>query len=211
MKKKLFLMLMIFLCSFSASADVVSLDSGKTMEGLITKLTDTGITLNIEKKTYGIPYNQIKEIRESIGGAASNSAYIKEAQSFVLQIQEKEKERVAARPQPVPEKKIEIYIAAPQVDSSSSGYAPPINLSSASKKSNQVDVYVTSWCPYCQKLIAFLHENKIAHRSYDIEKDSSANEAYRQYGGRGVPLTVVGDQVIRGYNPSAILAAVRSK
>ncbi len=35
----------------------------------------------------------------------------------------------------------------------------------------RVDIYVTSWCPYCKKAMAYLRKNNIAFTAYDIDKD----------------------------------------
>jgi glutaredoxin len=37
-----------------------------------------------------------------------------------------------------------------------------------------LDVYMTSWCPDCRRTLAWLKENGIAFRSFDIDKDSAA-------------------------------------
>jgi predicted esterase/glutaredoxin len=73
-----------------------------------------------------------------------------------------------------------------------------------------VELFVTSWCGYCRKLESWMAENKIKHKIYDIEKDSNGRKLYNQLGGTGsVPMTRVGKEVIMGYNPGAIKAALK--
>jgi len=72
-----------------------------------------------------------------------------------------------------------------------------------------VDVYVTSWCGYCRKLEGFLKSNRIPYKRHDIEKSSSARRAHLKLGGGGIPVTKVGSEVIRGYNPDAILRSLK--
>lgn len=64
----------------------------------------------------------------------------------------------------------------------------------------KVEIYVTSWCPYCAKTKAYFEGKGIAYSAYDIEKDPTARMRYMKYGQRGVPLVVIGDTVIPGYS-----------
>lgn len=77
----------------------------------------------------------------------------------------------------------------------------------ASAKS--VTLYATSWCGYCAKTRSFLAEQGIPYVEHDIEKSSDSRRAYEALGGRGVPLLTIGDQVVRGYDPQGIRAALR--
>ena len=69
----------------------------------------------------------------------------------------------------------------------------------------KVILYATSWCGYCKKTREFLNENSIPFYEYDIEKSSVGYDQYRAIGGRGVPVLLVKQNVIRGYNPDEIL------
>jgi mycoredoxin len=70
----------------------------------------------------------------------------------------------------------------------------------------KVEVFMTSWCGYCGKMIRFLDEKGIHYTAYDIEKDKSAEAIYRRLGGRGVPVVRVGSHVVHGYDPEGVLA-----
>ncbi len=72
--------------------------------------------------------------------------------------------------------------------------------------SKNVEVFMTSWCGYCKKMIRFLNEKGISYIAHDIEKDSAAARAYKELGGRGVPVVRVGSHVVRGYNPEAVIS-----
>lgn len=63
-----------------------------------------------------------------------------------------------------------------------------------------VQIYTTESCGYCKKAKAHMQEKGIQYVEYDVEKDESARDAFRKYGGRGVPLMVVGEKVIHGYD-----------
>ena len=76
---------------------------------------------------------------------------------------------------------------------------------------DKVDIFVTSWCPYCKKLERFLKQNDIAYTRYDVETDTKGNELFYELGGEGVPLARVNSKIIHGYDPEAIKAALSSK
>ena len=71
--------------------------------------------------------------------------------------------------------------------------------------SKRVEFYMTSWCPYCQKMEMFLKKNKIQYKKFNIEYDAKAQKKFLELGGRGVPLVRVEDRIISGYNPQAVL------
>lgn len=79
----------------------------------------------------------------------------------------------------------------------------------ASAAGRRAEIFVTSWCPYCQKLERYLQTRNIPYVRYDVEKNKKANETYRQLGGGGVPLTRVGSKVIAGYQPEEIMRALK--
>ncbi len=63
-----------------------------------------------------------------------------------------------------------------------------------------VEIYVTSWCPYCVKAKAYFDAKGIAYAAYDIERDAAAAQRFQRYGQRGVPLVVIGGKAIAGYS-----------
>ena len=72
--------------------------------------------------------------------------------------------------------------------------------------SANVEVFITSWCGYCKKMVRFLNEKGIPYTAYDIEKDSAAARTYRELGGNGVPVVRVGSHVVHGYSPEAVMS-----
>ncbi|BDV42021.1 NrdH-like redox domain-containing protein [Geotalea uraniireducens] len=75
----------------------------------------------------------------------------------------------------------------------------------AGRYNGTVELYVTSWCGYCKKMERFLKEQGIPYVAYDVEQDRAAHERFIQLGGSGVPLARVGQRVVNGYNPEAVL------
>ena len=75
---------------------------------------------------------------------------------------------------------------------------------------NEVILYATEWCGYCQKTRELFDANDISYVEYDIEKSYKYAEEHRRLGGRGVPLLKINGHVIHGYRPQLILVAVNS-
>ena len=77
------------------------------------------------------------------------------------------------------------------------------------KGPDKVDLYLTSWCPYCRKLENFLNDHHIVYTRHDIEADPASAEEFGDLGGEGVPLTRIGNKVIYGYDPEKVLQALK--
>ncbi len=85
----------------------------------------------------------------------------------------------------------------------------PLPAASSDAPSKKVEVFVTDWCGYCRKLESFLKKNNIEFTRYNVEKDIKGKLLYSQIkGANGVPVTRIGDEIVYGYDPDAILAAV---
>lgn len=68
----------------------------------------------------------------------------------------------------------------------------------------EVVLYATEWCAYCKRAREFFAANNIRYVEHDIEKSSVALDEHRRLGGNGVPLILVGDEVIKGYSEQAL-------
>ncbi|MCB0339953.1 MAG: glutaredoxin family protein [Bdellovibrionales bacterium] len=75
--------------------------------------------------------------------------------------------------------------------------------------SAKVEIFIASWCPYCKQLEQFLSKQGIRYTRYDVEKSSIGKSIYNKLGGGGVPVVRIGETVIRGYNPDAVLATLK--
>jgi len=74
-----------------------------------------------------------------------------------------------------------------------------------------VELYTTSWCPYCKDARNFFRSRGIYFSEYDIEKDEEAARRKNELdGGRGVPFAVICDQKIRGFSTIAYERALAS-
>ncbi|WP_432741956.1 glutaredoxin family protein [Methylobacter sp. G7] len=86
----------------------------------------------------------------------------------------------------------------------------PIDKNNQPAAAPQVDIYVTSWCPYCKKAMAFLRKNDVAFNVYDIEQDIDAATRKKTLdpGYSGIPLAVVNGTTIRGFSDAAYQQAL---
>ncbi len=76
------------------------------------------------------------------------------------------------------------------------------------KQVQEVEIYVSPSCADCPKLERFLRQNKIKFKKYDIVKDQKAFERFDQLGaGSKLPVTKIGNRIIKGVQPDAILQA----
>lgn len=68
----------------------------------------------------------------------------------------------------------------------------------------EVILYGTSWCGYCAATRKFFEENGIRYTELDVEKTNEGYAGHKKLGGGGVPLIVVGDQVLHGYSEAEL-------
>lgn len=73
----------------------------------------------------------------------------------------------------------------------------------------KVVLYGTDWCGYCAKTRAYFKENKIDFVDLDIEKSPEAKKAHAELGGGGVPVVLIGNRKIQGFNAGALEAALK--
>ncbi len=66
--------------------------------------------------------------------------------------------------------------------------------------SKTVVMYSTSWCGNCKKAKRHFRNNNISFREYDIEKNEQAAREFRALKGRGVPVILIGDRRMNGFD-----------
>jgi glutaredoxin len=81
-------------------------------------------------------------------------------------------------------------------------------LNPVATKAQQVTLYSTSWCSYCAKARSYFQQAGVAVIEQDIERSAAAHHRFKQLGGSGVPLIVIDDKVLHGFNPSDIRRAL---
>jgi glutaredoxin len=92
---------------------------------------------------------------------------------------------------------------------------PPVvsQLSTASpvgtSASRRVRLLSTTWCGYCKRAAAFLRARGTPFEELDVEKSIQGKREYDVLGGRGVPIIMVGDRRMDGYDQTALAAMLR--
>ncbi|WP_292821298.1 glutaredoxin family protein [Methylophilus sp.] len=72
----------------------------------------------------------------------------------------------------------------------------------------QVVLYATDWCPYCEKTRALLAAKGIPYQEMNIETSAEARSQYQRLAAQGVPVLLVAGEVVRGYHPQIMEAAL---
>jgi glutaredoxin-like YruB-family protein len=79
------------------------------------------------------------------------------------------------------------------------------------KGTPKVVMYTTPTCGYCHRAKAYFNQKGIRFTEYDVTQSQQARKAFKALNGRGVPLIVIGDQRISGFNKAAINRALGLK
>lgn len=84
---------------------------------------------------------------------------------------------------------------------------------SALAKSAQpkIEIYVTSWCPYCKKAMAYFQAKGLTFVVHDIENNPGAAKRFEKFHAQGVPLVIINGKKISGYSVDAYQKALGSK
>ncbi|BAO45479.1 glutaredoxin family protein [Thiolapillus brandeum] len=77
------------------------------------------------------------------------------------------------------------------------------------RKTPRITLYSTHSCSHCRQLRAWLKQQGLAFREFDIQRNARAFKEFQRHGGRSVPLLVAGDQTIRGFDAKRLPAQLR--
>jgi mycoredoxin len=67
----------------------------------------------------------------------------------------------------------------------------------------KIVMLAADWCGYCRKLQAEFEREGVRYRVLDVD-EAEGDRAANALGTRGVPVTIVGQDVIHGYDTAAI-------
>ena len=73
----------------------------------------------------------------------------------------------------------------------------------------QVVLYGTASCPHCAKARAYLKQHHIAYTDFNLHDNEKAVRDFKQLGGTGVPLLLVGERRITGFDQATLEAALK--
>lgn len=65
----------------------------------------------------------------------------------------------------------------------------------------KVEIYTTSWCPFCRRALALLDSKAVTYTNIDVEdsRDQKRAMSLRSGGQTSVPQVFINDQHIGGY------------
>lgn len=76
--------------------------------------------------------------------------------------------------------------------------------------SNQVTVYSTNTCPYCDMMKGFLKQQNIEFTDVNVQLDPiAAQRLVETTGQMGVPQTNVNGEWVLGFDPNRVLALLK--
>jgi glutaredoxin len=90
-----------------------------------------------------------------------------------------------------------------EVSSYTSVIVEPFSYTPQGNAANTVVMYSTSWCGYCRKAARHFRKNNIPFSERDIEKSAAAASEFKQLNGRGVPVILIGNQRMNGFEAQA--------
>jgi len=63
-----------------------------------------------------------------------------------------------------------------------------------------ITMYATEWCPHCRHARNYFNEKGIHFTEINVETSEAGRKEYKELGGRGVPLILVGNKLMRGFS-----------
>lgn len=76
------------------------------------------------------------------------------------------------------------------------------NFDDSTPAAKDVVIYTASWCGVCKTAKSYFNEQGIEFEEFDIERDSRGKSDFRRLGGRAVPVILVGEQRMNGFDVS---------
>lgn len=64
------------------------------------------------------------------------------------------------------------------------------------------------WCSYCYQAKKYFQKNNVHYCEYDMENTEIGRRLYKENGGGAVPLILIGDYRLRGFNPEQVEEAI---
>jgi glutaredoxin len=72
----------------------------------------------------------------------------------------------------------------------------------------RVVMFSAPGCGYCVKARDYLNQKGVVFEELDVNASEDARRRFQSLGGRGVPLILIGERQISGFDPQAIQAAL---
>ena len=91
-----------------------------------------------------------------------------------------------------------------EVDTWTKVLTRPPAVDTSKPRSSAVTMFSTNWCPHCKRAKAYFAQKGVGYREVDIEASDAGRREFEQYGGSGVPLIIVGERRMRGFDAGAM-------
>ena len=75
----------------------------------------------------------------------------------------------------------------------------------------QIEIYTSETCSYCHAAKDFLRQNNISFTEYNITKDIQARSELMRKGYRSVPLIIIGDEEVSGFDKAQLSSKLKIK
>jgi glutaredoxin len=66
--------------------------------------------------------------------------------------------------------------------------------------SQNITMYSASWCVHCKRAKKYFNEKGIRFNEVDVEASEANRKEFKELGGGGIPLILIGDKAMRGFN-----------
>ena len=77
-----------------------------------------------------------------------------------------------------------------------------------SSDQQHVLIYTTQDCPYCRALRELLDDYQVSYQDIDVEKTTRGQLAYLILSQPGVPISIINEQIIYGYDGEVLTDAL---
>jgi glutaredoxin len=81
--------------------------------------------------------------------------------------------------------------------------ARPTNVEIREARPGEVVLYATPSCGYCKQARAHMQSRNIAYLEKDVSSNAQAETEWRNLGGRGVPLIIMGEHKLTGFSAAS--------
>lgn len=86
----------------------------------------------------------------------------------------------------------------------------PLGDVAVTPKSGVVTLYTTRSCGYCKRTREYLRRRGIPFIDHDVETSATGRDGYRRLNGRGVPIILVGNQRLDGFDEQRLAQMLKT-
>ncbi len=78
-------------------------------------------------------------------------------------------------------------------------------------KTTKVTIYTSNKCPNCKQAKTYLQKHNVRFVEFNVEQNQRAFKEFHRLGARGVPVTMIGDIRVDGFQPKKLEHALKKK